>query len=138
MAERIEIKSITTPVGTTIANPLVTALNWRQGYPLRVEIRVPPGPSGLVGVQLAHSGEVVIPHDRTEWLVTDNESIDWPLTSYPYNAKWTVRTYNTDIYAHTIQIRMLFAEVGSQALMPITPLNIVEPWVSAGVGGEGI
>lgn len=127
MAERIEIKSITTPAGTTLASPLVTTLNWRQGYPQQVEIRVPPGPSGLVGIQIAHSGEVVIPHDSTEWLVTDNEAVIWPLTSYPYNAKWTVRTYNTDEYEHTIQIRMLFNEVGTQRVTPNAPLDLNPP-----------
>ena len=130
MAERIEIKSITTPAGTAIATPQTTILTWRQGYPERVEIRVPPGPSGLVGIQLLHSGEAVIPHDRSEWLITDDELVSWPLTAYPYNAKWSVRTYNTDTYDHTIQIRMLFNEVGSQRLTPLSPLDITVPVVA--------
>lgn len=138
MAERIEIKTIVTPAETALASPLVTALNWRQGYPERVEIRVPPGPSGLVGIQFAHSGQVILPHDPSEWLVTDNEAVIWPLTSYPYNAKWTVRTYNTDIYEHSIQIRMLFNEIGTRQITPHAPVTIVEPWESSGAGNEGL
>lgn len=127
MAERIEIKTITTPVGTALASPLITALNWRQGYPERVEIRVPPGPSGLVGIQLAHSGQVVIPHDPSEWLTTDDEAVIWPLDAYPYNPVWTVRTYNLDVYPHTIQVRMLINEVGSQAIQRLQAIPIESP-----------
>lgn len=137
MAERIEIKTITTPAGTALASPLVTALDWREGHPVQVEIRVPPGPSGLVGVQFAHSGQVIIPHDDTEWLITDNEPVIWPLDGYPYNAKWTVRTYNTDVYDHTVQIRMLLNEIGSEMLQSHNPQAILPPWSSSGVGAEG-
>ena len=138
MAERIEIKTITTPAGTTTSSPLVTSLTWREGYPIRVELRIPPGPSGLMGVQLAHSGQVIIPHDPTEWLVTDNEPVIWPLDNYPYNAKWTVRTYNTDIYEHSLQIRMLLMEIGTQRIQRLEAPPFLSPWQSAGVGGEGV
>lgn len=138
MAERIEIKTITIPPATTVAAPLVTALNWRQGYPVRVEIRIPPGPSGLVGIQFAHSGTVIIPHDATEWLITDNEPVIWPLENFPYNAKYTCRTYNLDIYQHVIQVRMLFNEVGSQQILRLTPEPVLPPWGSPGAGGEGL
>lgn len=138
MAERIEIKSVLTPAATALAAPQTTVLNWRQGYPVRVEFRFPPGPSGLVGLQLLHSGEVVVPHDRAEWLITDNEPVIWPLDNFPYNAKYSVRTYNTDIYAHTIQVRMLFMEVNAVTLTPLSPVPITVPLQSAGVGGEGI
>lgn len=130
MAERIEIKSITTPSGTLSSAPLVTALNFRQGYPVRIEIRFPPGPSGLVGFQLAHSGEVIIPKDKTEFLITDNEIVIWPLDNFPYNAAYTVRTYNTDFYSHTIQLRMAFNEVGTHQLTPVPVPDIMPPWPS--------
>jgi hypothetical protein len=128
MAERIEIISITTPAGTASSAPLVTALPWREGYPVRIEIRVPPGPSGLLGFQLAHSGEVIIPKDKTQFLITDNEAIMWPLDNYPYNAKYTVRTYNTDVFDHTIQIRMLLNELGVQSLTPVPIPAFTPPW----------
>jgi hypothetical protein len=131
MAERIEIKSVTTPAGTTVAAPQTTLLNWRQGYPVRVEIRFPPGPSGLVGFQLLHSGEVVVPHDPTEWLITDDEPVVWPLDEFPYNAKYSVRTYNLDVYPHTIQVRMLFNEVGAQSISPIAIIPLVTPLAAA-------
>lgn len=137
MAERIEIKSITTPVGTAISAPLKTALNFRQGAPVQVEISVPPGPSGLMGIALAHSGTKIIPHDESEWLITDDEKVIWPLTEYPTNSNWEVWTYNTDIYAHKIQVRMLFNELGSNVLNPNVAPALEQAMPSAGIQSEG-
>lgn len=138
MAQRIEIKTITVPAGTAIAAPQTTTLTFREGHVIQVELRIPPGPSGLMGVQFAHSGQPVIPHDAAEWLITDDEAVIWPLEGYPTPSKWTVRAYNTDVYDHTFQVRMLFNEIGGQVLPsaaapPITPLL-----ASAGLGGEGL
>lgn len=124
MAQRVEIATITVPGGTVEASPQVTDLDWRQGYPERVEIRIPPGPSGLVGVRFLHSGTLIIPKSNDEWLITDNEPVNWPLEGYPYNANWQVQSYNLDIYEHTFQVRMLLNEIGVQAGPSFTPLVI--------------
>lgn len=131
MAERIEIKTVSTPAGTAIATPQTTALTWRQGYPVQLEVRFPPGPSGLVGFQLLHSGEVVVPHDASEWLITDDEPVIWPLEGFPYNAKYAVRTYNLDVYPHTLQVRMLFNEVGAQRIAAMEPIALNTPLAAA-------
>lgn len=138
MAQRIEIKTVTVPAGTPIAAPAVTSLPWRQGYPVQVELRIPPGPSGLVGVALAHSGTKIIPHDEDEWLITDNEPVIWPLTGYPTNAVWTVLSYNLDVYAHDFQVRMLFDELGSPALPALTAPALEQQTESAGELFEGL
>lgn len=124
MAQRVEIKSITVPAATAVSSPQTTALPWRQGYPERLELWIPPGPSGLTGIRLLHSGTRIIPRSEDEWLVTDNESISWPLEGYPYNANWAVQAYNTDIYPHTFQIRMLFNEIGTQGVPAFQPILI--------------
>lgn len=138
MAQRIEVKTVVVPAGTAIATPQKTDLSFRQGYPLRVELRIPPGPSGLVGVALAHSGTKIIPHDESEWLITDNEAVKWPLTDYPTNSNWQFWAYNTDVYPHTIQIRMLFNELSSQAVTPATVPDIVQLTESDGTQDEGL
>lgn len=137
MAQRVEIKSITTPVGTSIAAPQKTALNFRQGAPIQVEISVPPGPSGLLGIALAHSGTKIIPHDESEWLITDDEKVIWPLTEFPTNSNWEVWTYNLDIYSHQIQVRMLFNELGSDVLVPNVAPTFEQATPSAGTQSEG-
>jgi hypothetical protein len=127
VANRIEIKTITVPAATLEAAPQTTALTWREGFAERVEIRIPPGPSGLVGVALSRSGRQVIPHDETEWLITDAEAVVWPLEEYGTSAKWSVQAYNLDIYDHIFQVRMLFRELRSPAPEPPPPVEIVPP-----------
>jgi hypothetical protein len=127
MAERVEIKTITVSAGTTPAAFQTDLLTWREGYPVQVEIRIPPGPSGLLGVALAHSGRKIIPRDQNEWLITDAEPVIWPMSSYPYNAKWSVLSYNQDLYPHTFQVRMLFNELHSGRAEPAPDLDIEPP-----------
>lgn len=124
MAQRVEIATVTVPAGTPSTAPLTTSLPWRQGYPERVEIRIPPGPSGLVGVRFLHSGTQIIPRSTDEWLITDNEPVIWPLEGYPYNANWQIQAYNTDIYEHQFQVRMLLVEIGPAPAASFVPLPI--------------
>jgi len=138
VAQRIEIKTITVPAGTALASPQVTALNFSQGHVIQLELRIPPGPSGLLGIQLAHSGQPIIPHDASEWLITDDEAVIWPLEGYPTPQAWTVRAYNTDVYNHTFQVRMLFNEIGPQLISSAAPPAILAANASAGQGGEGL
>lgn len=124
MAQRVEIATVTVAANTLSSAPLTTPLPWRQGYPERVELRIPPGPSGLVGIRLLHSGTVIIPRSADEWLITDNEPVIWPLEGYPYNPNWTVQSYNLDVYPHTFQIRMLLNEIGGVPSPSFTPIDI--------------
>lgn len=124
MAQRVEIATVTVPAATLSSAPITAALPWRQGYPERVEIRIPPGPSGLVGVRLLHSGTVIIPRSTNEWLITDNEPVIWPLEGYPSNPAWSVQAYNQDIYEHAFQVRMLMNEIAAAAVPSFVPLDI--------------
>lgn len=138
MAERIEIKTVAIPAGTAVAAPQKTDLVWRQGVPLRVELRIPPGPAGLVGVALAHSSTKIIPHDETEWLITDNEPVKWPLSGYPTNTGWQLWAYNLDVYDHVVQVRMLMDELNTATVTETTVPPIVQQLESAGIGAEGV
>lgn len=130
MAERVEIVTITVPANTPDTNPFVQPLVWREGYPERVEIRIPPGPSGLVGIAFLHSGRRILPKTEGEWLITDNEPVIWPLEGYPYNANYVVHAYNDDIYDHTFQVRMLLNEVRYTGPVQRDDIDIVPPNVS--------
>lgn len=130
MAQRIEIKTITIPNGTAKATPQNTSLVWREGYPIAIEIFVPPGPAGLVGIQLLHSDTVIIPHDGSEFLITDNEKVIWPLEGFPTAPNYKIRAYNTDVFDHTIQVRMLFAELGSPPITSAPTPIILPAWAS--------
>lgn len=110
MAQRIESFSVLIPAGTLDTAPQTTALTFDIGIVNGIEILVPPGPSGLVGFRILHSGDVIIPYDRTKWIIADNEVIKWPLEGYPTGRAWGIRAYNLDAYAHTLYIRILVSE----------------------------
>lgn len=125
MASRIEAPAVTVAAGTAIATPATTALTWRDGTVERVEVLVPPGPSGLVGFRILHSGQQVIPFQGTDWIITDNEKLSWDIDGYPTGGKWAIRAYNTDIYPHTLYFRFLIREFGLAVPAPVTLVPIV-------------
>lgn len=131
MAERVELFSVTIAAGTLDTAPQTTALSFDRGIVEGIEILIPPGPSGLVGFQIQHSGDTVIPHDRTQWIIANDEVIKWPLSGYPTGSAWALRGYNEDVYDHTLYIRILVNEtrrsnVVRAELVPITPSAYAE------------
>lgn len=110
MATRIEIFPVTIPNNTPIAAPVTRNVFFNDGRVERLEMRWPPGPAGLVGLRVAYSSQVIIPFQATNWLITDDEAIVWPLEGFPGNGKWQVVGYNTDQFDHTIQFRFLIVD----------------------------
>lgn len=125
MAARIEVASITVPTGTAIATPQTTVLTLRDAIMERIEVRVPPGPSGLMGFAFLHSGQQVIPFVAGQWIVTDDEAIDWAVERYPTGDKWSLRAYNLDVYDHTIHCRFHLRELGPAVVQLAQPAAIV-------------
>lgn len=138
MAQRIEIIDITVPLGTAKTAPASFTLTWREGYVEFIEMRIPPGPSGLVGIQVLHSGARIIPKGQNAFLVTDNEVVRWELEGYPSGASYTVQAYNTGAFDHTIQLRVGVNEIGRQELTSVPSTLPPIPVVSAGALLEGI
>jgi len=68
----------------------------------QVNVKVPPGPRGLMGFKLGAAGTAVIPAISGSWVVTDNEQIQWPLDNYIDSGAWQAFGYNLGQYAHTI------------------------------------
>lgn len=125
MASRIELMTVTVPAGTALANPFRTKASFNDGIVDRLEMRWPPGPSGLVGLRIGHSGQVVIPDSGAGWIVTDDESIVWSMEDYPTANAWFVDGYNTDVNDHTVYLRWLMSEIPAPVaaraqLIPIT------------------
>lgn len=125
MATRIELTNVTIPAGTPIAAPVRITPTFDDGELERIEMRWPPGPSGLVGLRIGHSQQVIIPFDVNAWLITDDEPIGWNVSGFPTAAKWFIDGYNTDVNPHTIQFRWLLndittAQLVRPTLVPIT------------------
>ena len=126
MASRIETFQPTVPAGTAIAAPFTTALQFNRAIVQRIEILVPPGPSGLVGFRIQHSGRTVIPYDTSQWIITDDEKIPWEVDNFPTGSAWGFQAYNLDIYDHTIYLRFLVIETTRSSLAIVTPIQVTQ------------
>lgn len=122
MATRIESFQVVVPAGTLQVSPLDTALDFVPAVVDEITILVPPGPSGLVGFAFIHSFQQIIPFQDGEFIVADNEVLRWPLSRFPEGRGWIVRAFNEDVYNHTLFIRMLLSEGGTDAA--VTQLTV--------------
>lgn len=129
MAERIETPVVTVPAGTLSTAPQTTALTLRDAVLLRIEVVIPPGPSGLMGFAFLHSGQQIIPFNTAQWIIADDDKLQWDVDNYPTGNKWAVKAYNTDVYSHSIYLRLHFQEIRSVPqpagepilIMPVIP-----------------
>jgi hypothetical protein len=125
MATRIETPALVVPAGTPVAAPVSLALYAQRAELQEIEIMVPPGPSGLVGFSFWHSSEQVIPAIRGTWIITDSETIRWPLAGYSVEPDWQIRAYNLDAYPHTLYVRVLLDDSRGTVPEP-TQLLVIE------------
>lgn len=130
MADRIERFEVLTPAGTTKASPLSTNFSFTEGIVDLMEILVPPGPSGLAGFKILHSGQVIIPRTGTNWIISDNFTHMWPLSNYPTGEKWSMQSHNTDVWNHTFYVTLHINEIPKNRLAvvgvgPIEPFGLV-------------
>lgn len=124
MATRIEPFEVLTPRGTLEASFQRTALPFQDGRVERIEILVPPGPSGLVGFKVAHSNQSVIPISSSTWNIADGVKFDWQLTNFPTGDAWELWTYNTDVYDHTLYLWFHVHDFEADSVPMAVPLAI--------------
>jgi hypothetical protein len=130
MAHRIEPFEVVVPGGTDVASFQQTPLVFSDGRVDRLEIRIPPGPSGLVGFRVAHSGQSVIPYTGDRWFITDNDKLDWDLDNYPTGGAWELWAYNLDVYDHAIYLWFHITETIAASPPVVTPV-VIEPLATA-------
>lgn len=125
MASRVEIGSLTIPAGTTAAAPAIADTSFRPGDVTEVELVIPDGCAGLVGVAVAQAHQVVIPATTGAWIVANDEVIRWPLDGYLSSGSWQIVAYNTDVYPHTVYARFLVSDApASPRTRAVTPVVI--------------
>lgn len=139
MATEVRRFAVTIPANTAESSPVTTDTSFPAMVVERIDIRVPPGPSGLMGFRLSMNGAQVIPLNLGSWIVTDNEIISWPMDDLPNSGQWAVTGYNTDTeYDHTVYVHYLLSPVGAVAPGTSTPAaQQVTAQVLALSGGGG-
>lgn len=109
MAQRVVPLTVVVPTGTTAAAPAYFSLKFAPSEVERIDVRVPPGPSGLVGFAIQNGGGNYIPEGSGTYIIADDQYMQWPLSDAPDNGNWTVAAYNTDVVTHTLYFFFLIS-----------------------------
>lgn len=116
--------NVTTPPGTLITAPLVTQVTLGDAWLTKVDIRIPPGPSFLVGLAVVWNGAFIVPWASEEtYLLGDDEPFSIPVGE-EITRHLAVQTYNNDIYQHTVYFRFTYMPM---TLRQASGLVVVQP-----------
>jgi hypothetical protein len=107
MARQIYSFAVTVPAGTAKLTPVTVPITTPVRTVTEIEVVIPPGPAGQMGFMVAMSGVPVIPYNSGEWIIGDDDKINWPLDDFPDSGDWSVVAYNTGVYDHTVYFRLL-------------------------------
>lgn len=101
---------ITVPANTPKENPVEKEVEIQEDVIVKVSIRFPPGPSGLLKVAVFYGEEQITPFHEHEWIAGDDEVVEdtlyfkCPEKPCPI----TIKAYNLDeAYDHTALVRIL-------------------------------
>lgn len=118
MSYEVRRFSVFTPALTgNVFLPRVTNIAIPARTVRQIDVRVPPGPRGELGFALGAAGVTVYPTGPIQFVVTDDELVQIPLTDAINSGAWQVFTYNTGIYPHTIEVRM-YCDIVQAAAIP--------------------
>ena len=105
MAQYVFPYAATIPAGTPQSSPVTIPIGF-QNYTLeRLDLEVPPGPSGLMGFQVFNNGVAWIPNGTGNWIVWNNVKDSYYLTDQPNASGWAIVGYNLGVYNHTVTTR---------------------------------
>lgn len=113
MAQRVIPLTVDIPAGTQIASPAHFPLVFPSADVNRIDVRIPPGPSGTVGFSINNGGGNYIPDTQGSWVIADDQFIQWPTEEAPNNGNWDIVAYNTDVIDHTIYVFFLVSDLVS-------------------------
>src|SRR6266702_4572492 len=114
----------TIPAGAPITTPMIFNLTMPPGTVEAIEWRIPPGPNGAMGWSLGAAGRAVIPYNRGEWIIGDDDRDRWELAEQITSGAWQLFGYNTGTYDHRVFFTFLTRPPGITATpAPVAPLE---------------
>lgn len=133
MAYQVATFDVTIPAGTTKAAPARTATPLGNYVVVGIEITVPPGFNGAVGFRFTSGGNPVIPSSASQWIVTSNETLNWPIAGQLSSGAWEITGYNNGINDHTLHVRYLLDLPNAATGTP--PAALLDPALIMGQDG---
>lgn len=115
---------VLTPPHTTIDTPLETPITLGDSRLTRVQVRIPPGPSGLVGFLVTFNGISLVPWaNKVTWLIGTDEHFDVPV-GIEVTRFVSIQSYNLDYLPHHLYFRFTYTPM---SLLQETNIAIVAP-----------
>lgn len=136
MAIEIRSAQVTVPAQTPVSAGFSQVVTFPARVVTQINVKVPPGPRGNMGFAIGTSGMPVIPADLGDFIVTDDEEIEYPLAGYWDSGSWEVFAFNTGNYPHTLFLTFLLDLVQQQTVAPVVipSASLSQPVSLAGVG----
>lgn len=122
MARQIFRFTATVPAATPQSAPVTVPLAVPVMDVDEIRLRIPPGPSGLMGFYLAVGGGRVIPYNGADWIVADDENMAFPLDSFPSSGAWSLVGYNLGTFAHSVMVTFLLSVPQAPVQLPPPPI----------------
>jgi hypothetical protein len=99
--------AVTVAANRVATNPLKVSPLLGDIWLDKVHIRIPPGPKGNTGVSIVNAGVGIVPFGgNPTFMLADDELLEYDVGAEVNNGL-QVWTYNTDVTAHTIQVRWI-------------------------------
>jgi hypothetical protein len=116
--QRYTVEEVFTPAGVPSDTPQFVDLELGWCVLNRIDLRIPPGPSGLAGTSIYQTGTQLWPWgDLGTWIVGDDEQYDIDINTEIDNGI-TIATYNIDVYSHTMYYKFLYTPISVTAAVP--------------------
>lgn len=122
MANRLEVFSCTVPAGTGSNAPATFANSFPDGEVVGVELVIPDGAAGIVGIMLTFGGDQVLPNTAGAFILGNDVTLRYPMERYPTGGRWQLRAYNLGQYPHLVQVRYQVVDFGFTAAPLVEPL----------------
>lgn len=147
--DRLYQLAATFPAGTPVNAPISVPLILEDNQLVEMDITIPDGPSGLMGFRVLQSQQQIVPWGNTGFIVANDEKIRYSYDDQIQSSGIVVQGYNTDIFAHTIYIRVTITDlplpgtdaeadiVGDQSGSDIGQGSVDEMSVSSILGPQG-
>lgn len=104
MAEEIQHFTATIPASTPARTPFTVQIPTSVRTVTQIDWRVPKGPMGVLGWQVAMGGVRVFPLGNDLWVLANGEHGSWPVTNAPDSGAWEVIGYNIGTNPHSVYL----------------------------------
>jgi hypothetical protein len=124
------------PAGTSASAWTTTPLGIANAWLWHVEIKIPAGHSGQTGIALVDSGTWVLPYQQggQAWINGDDDLLEY-VYGEQIGANVVMAMYNTGVYSHLWEVRLLYTPVG--AVVPGESVLLSSPATQAQIEQAG-